>query len=298
MKQKKKLAGILFVISSLATGMTSCSIDSDNTLCSYNNRIENEYTFINDASQIQTVRDYLFDAKGVLLQVTNRSNEKLHYYESNLNHGSYTLISWANTNTKSTTNQEVIGKTKLDEMFLSMQTSIPNSIYQECSERLYYGKLQFDIPQTGTYRSKLQMQRAYASLQIQIKWADSQQIPKGNDQFNIRLRQIRGRYAFVQPFTSTNQADEINCQTKATMNEAGEIEGELITYRYSDTTQPLLRLYQGDTPITSEIDMTQLFAKLEVDMNRELRQEYQSVLEINGSRVTIVLNQTKEPARK
>lgn len=271
--------------------LSGCDIDSGaNRVCSYNVRIENSYVFPEDGGRLQTVRDYLFDSKGILRNVSDRSKDALQYKEIKLTEGDYTLVSWANMGKASRTNLEVVGETCLADMLLMIDDPSKYPGYSQNSEKLYFGTQQFSVKQAGITYSTLLMRRTYASLRLSAVWIQPEQRPGNNDNFNFRLSHVRSEYPFANPFslTSLKYADYM---APATMNEAGEIVGELVSYRYSNKTRQLIRLYDGEKPLTEEIDLTPLFEKLNLDLDTVAKQEYIGTFEINGNKTLIILNE-------
>lgn len=270
---------------------SGCDIDSDtNKVCTYNARIENEYVFSEDAGRIQNVRDYLFDSDGVLRDVSDRNKDALQYREIQLGEGDYTLVSWANMGKSSQTNAEVVGETRLPDMLLLLNAPSTYTGYNQNSEKLYFGTQQFRVEPIGVSHSTLLMRRAYASLRMTVKWTQVEQMPENRESFNLRLIHVYNEYVFGNPFSLT-ELKSTNFVAPAKINEAGEVEGEVVSYRYSNKTRQLLRLYNGDIPITEELDLTPLFVKLNIDLNTTLRQDYRGSIELNGNKISIILNE-------
>lgn len=271
--------------------LSGCDIDSGtNKICTYNARIENEYVFPEDVGRIQSVRDYLFDSNGILRDVSDRNKDALQHREIQLGEGDYTLVSWANMGKASQANAEVVGETRLEEMFLSVDAPSKYAGYSQNSEKLYFGTLKFRVEQTGVSHCMLLMRRAYASLKMTIKWAQTEQIPEHRENFNLRLLRVHSKYVFGDPFSLT-ELENTNFATPMKINEAGELEGELVSYRYSNKTRQLLRLYNGDTPVTGELDLTPLFEKLNINLDATFRQDYKGSIELNGNKISIILNE-------
>lgn len=273
--------------------LAGCDIDSETNVCKYNAQIVNNYLFVEDDRCIHRVSDYLFDSGGVLVQTSDRNKNSLHQCEFNLKEGDYTLVSWANIGRVSVVTPEVVGKTRLQEMLISVDATSKYSGYNQNSEKLYFGVLKFSVDQAGITHTSLLMRRAYASLKMTVKWAQVDEIPVNRDALNIRLRQIRGNYPLGNPFSLTD-IKNVNYAVPATMNDQGEIEGELVSYRYTHKVQQLFQLYNGDVPITGEIDLTPLFEKLNLNMDMALRQNFKGSTEINGNKVLIILNEELE----
>lgn len=271
--------------------LSGCDIDSGtNKICTYNVRIENEYVFPEDAGRIQSVRDYLFDSNGILRDVSDRNKDALQHREIQLGEGDYTLVSWANMGKASQANAEIVGETRLADMFLSVDAPSKYAGYSQNSEKLYFGTLKFRVEQTGVSHCTLLMRRAYASLKMTIKWAQTEQIPEHRENFNLRLLRVHSKYVFGDPFSLT-ELENTNFAVPMKTNEAGELEGELVSYRYSNKTRQLLRLYNGDTPVTGELDLTPLFEKLTINLDTAFRQDYKGSIELNGNKISIILNE-------
>ena len=271
--------------------LSGCEIDSgNNKVCTYNVRIENSYIFPEDGGRIQNIRDYLFDSEGILRDISDRNKDALQYKEIDLDEGDYTLVSWANLGKASQTNREVVGETHLSDMTLSVNAPSLYAGYSRNCEKLYFGTLKFSVGQTGITYSTLLMKRAYASLKMSVKWTLEEQQPENQDNFSLRLANVCSEYVFGNPFSLTN-SENTAYATPATMNEAGEIAGELVSYRYSNKTRQLLRLYNGNIPVTGELDLTPLFEKLNLDLDAATRQDFKGSIEINGNKISIILNE-------
>ena len=63
----------------------------------------------------------------------------------------------------------------------------------------------------------------------------------------------------------------------AKMDITRSLHGEFVTHRYTNVSHPLFAVYAGDVQITREIDLLKYFQTKQIDLDKNLRQEFNIV---------------------
>ena len=79
-------------------------------------------------------------------------------------------------------------------------------------------------------------------------------------------------------------------QTRAAMNYNDELTGELVTYRLTSGSHPLLSIYRGNERIMKEIDLQLFFRKLPVSLDENTEQEFDLLVTIGRTIVVTQMN--------
>lgn len=286
---------------------TSCTFDFDEPgACPYNVRLNYRYAGKPDAGQlsmyVDNIRQFLFDADGVLVDVRMRKGDSLEYWQGELAPGRYTLVAWGNTGTGS----DVVpppepGGTRLRELMMTSAARTPSGIYRNNTERLYYGYGTFEVPATGVSVNRtVYLTHCHAVLRITVRWKDGYYPVEGTGGYTLRLRGVPCEYGFPMgydiplavgdgAFTFPTIGSPVTWhRTRAAMNYNDELTGELVTYRLTSGSHPLLSIYQGDRRIMKEIDLQLFFRKLPVSLDENTEQEFDLLVTIGE---TIVVTQ-------
>ena len=182
-------------------------------------------------------------------------------------------------------------------------TGTSTSEYRPNTERLYYGYSTFEIPATGNSVNRtIYLTHCHAVLRITVHWEDGYYPAEGTGGYTFRLRGIPCEYGFPAgydiPLASGDGAftfpsigsPVIWHQAKAAMNYNDELTGELVTYRLTSGSHPLLSIYRGNERIMKEIDLQLFFRKLPVNLDENTEQEFDLLVTIGQKIVVTQLN--------
>lgn len=301
-----------------AIAANSCDIDAVLPDCDYNARLEYWYVFTGADNEIpdyvDTMDEYLFDADGILRQVKRLEGDSLLAHELVVPPGTYTLVSWGNIDGRSHIVPAVIGETRLEEIRLEHLSNPPvplrsrvehgNGIVYDNTEPLYYATDILEVPRTGIIRKKVNTTHAHALLRVTAKWVSN--VPRNTNDFVFTLRGIPEASGFdvaarvntsIFGDTSDNTTiynipridDTRLCDhhTSATMRPNRTVTGDLVTYRYTDRTELLFRIWAGDAPLIREVNLSEFFRAMSIPFTRNIRQEFAITLTIDGDNISV-----------
>lgn len=288
---------------------TSCTFDFDEPqVCPYNVRLNYRYAGRPDAEQlamyVDNIRQFLFDADGVLVNTWTLQGDSLEYWQGELSPGRYTLVSWGNWRYES----DIVpppqpGVTKIRELVMTSATGTPAGGYRTNTERLYYGYSTFEVPATGiSVNRTVYLTHCHAVLRITVHWEDGYYPAEGTGGYTLRMRGVPCEYGFPAgydiplatgdgAFTFPSIGSPVTWhQTRAAMNYNDELTGELVTYRLTSGSHPLLSIYRGDERIMKEIDLQLFFRKLPVSLDENTEQEFDLLVTIGRTIVVTQMN--------
>ena len=295
--------------------LSSCDIDAPLPDCDYNARLEYWYVFTGTRNEIpdyvETMNEYLFDADGILRQVRLLEGDSLLAHELTVSPGTYTLVSWGNLDGRSRIAPAVIGQTRLPEIRLEHNDSDFSPLergqgvcqYQENNEPLYYATDILEVPRSGIIRKRVNTTHAHALLRVTAKWL--RDIPANTKDFAFTLRGIPAAAGFdVAERVNTSvdnrtgeqwtyaipRMDETTLcdhRADASMRPNRTVTGDLITYRYTDNTRLLFRIWAGDRPLIREVNLTEFFRAMSIPFTRNIRQEFSIVITIDGDNISV-----------
>lgn len=312
---KQLLLHMLLLLLALAT---SCNIDGELRECPYNARLEYWYTGTGGANvlpdYVSSMQEFIFDKNEVLRQVNRRvGNKNVRYGEFTLPPGDYTLVSWANMmDTCSRVNEAVIGRTHLADMRLSLDrpyrpATSPASASavsatgraageeggapppQGNAERLYYGFGSFSVAAMGVSRQRIDMLHSHLRLNVRVKW--SGRPPANTNNFAMTLRGVPSGYTFAPGVMLKNtsyiipgiEPERVDHRIDVQMEITGSTTGEFVTYRLTNDCHPLFCLYAGDKAMIREIDLSKFFRTMQINLDENLRQDFDLVVEVDAS---------------
>ena len=295
--------------------LSSCDIDAPLPDCDYNARLEYWYVFTGTRNEIpdyvDTMNEYLFDANGILRQVRLLEGDSLLAHELTVPPGTYTLVSWGNLDGRSRIAPAIIGQTRLPENRLEHNDSDFSPLesgqgvcqYQENNEPLYYASDILVVPHSGIIRKRINTTHAHALLRVTAKWL--RDVPANTKDFAFTLRGIpaaagfdvaervntsvdnrtgeQGTYA-IPRMDETPLCDH---RADASMRPNRTVTGDLITYRYTDNTRLLFRIWAGDRPLIREVNLTEFFRAMSIPFTRNIRQEFSIVITIDGDNISV-----------
>ena len=327
LRRPRSVFGFVTVLCAIIPGLlamglaTSCALDGELDECPYNVRLEYWYTGSGTVNvlpdYVSRMREFVYDEHGVLCLVSERSGRKAVLYgEFTLPPGKYTLVNWANLDTASHIPPFEVGKTTLDDMKLYLdnpysQTKSTAS-WQKSSEKLYYGYTTFSVRDRGVSRQRVDMVHSHCKLNILVKWKG--RAPANTRNFVMTLKDIPSSYQFRpgseikgSPHSYYDETDEtvtrsgvfyyipgkadaptVHHRIDVKMEITGSVSGEFVTYRLTNDTHPVFCLYAGDSPVIKEIDLWKYFRTMQIDLDNNLRQEFDLVVEVDPSGGIIV----------
>lgn len=319
---------VLLNIFSCFIFLTSCEIDDCTMECKYNVQINYRYTKQGTYSNgihlgyIYKISEYIFDSQDVLYTVNSlpatTSYDKKFVSEQDLPAGKYTVISWANIENISNTNEVEIGVTTKDEMMLFLDNPYTEDGMKKYgnTERLYYSYRTFMVPESGICKVYSDMMHAHCIMSFTVKWKSDP--PPNTGDFYILYKDIPSTYSFMPDVIfkdgywdmhdtrydeySVNGKSEIYHvpdvdskkntvihHTNVKMNIDKRIETRIITYRLKNTSHPLLSMYSGEKQIMKEVDLERFFKFMEIEFDKNFEQEFNILVEIDEDKVTLSL---------
>ena len=292
----------------------ACDIDGDLAECPYNARLEYWYTGTGQANvlpdYVYRMHEFVFDSVGVLCHKREISGRKGIAAELSLPPGRYTLVAWGNIDTCSRTGKTEIGKTRLEDLRLyadrPYKSTRASASLQAPAEKLYYGHAGFRIADRGVSRGRVDMVHAHFKLDVTVKWKG--RAPTDTGDFYMTLGGIYPEYQFLPKFEvkgspySTYSADNGGAMTRsgiwyyipgrpkdcspvtykvaARMSVAQTAGAQFVTYRLTSADHPVLQLFGGGEPLIREIDLEKYFRTMQIDLDKNLRQEFSLVVEV------------------
>ena len=310
--------GILLLV---AIATNSCDLDAELPDCDYTARLEYWYVFTGTANElpdyVDTMDEYLFDASGILRQVEQLAGDSLLAHELVVPPGTYTLVSWGNLDGRSRIVPAIIGQTTLNEIRLEHNDIASESTLSPLergqgvcqsypnTEPLYYATDILEVPRSGIIRKRVNTTHAHALLRVTAKWL--RDVPPNTDDFFFTLRGIPAAAGFdiadrvntalpgyaassgtlynIPRMDDTRLCDHY---TKASMRPNRTVTGDLVTYRYTDNTELLFRIWSGDRPLIREVNLSEFFREMSIPFSRNIRQEFSITLQIDGDKISVL----------
>lgn len=297
--------------------LSACDIDAPLPDCDYNARLEYWYVFTGTDNEIpdyvDTMNEYLFDADGILRQVRLLEGDSLLAHELTVAPGTYTLVSWGNLDGRSHIVPAIIGQTRLSEIRLEhaptvetyRRASLLRGIMYPNTEPLYYATDILEVPRSGIVRKRVNTTHAHALLRVTAKWLSN--TPPNTDDFVFTLRgipaaagfDVADRVSTSLPGYSTSGSTVYNiprmdesalCDhfVEATMRPNRTVTGDLLTYRYTDNTRLLFRIWAGNRPLIREVNLSEFFREMSIPFSRNIRQEFAITLQIDGDNISVL----------
>lgn len=273
---------------------------------------------------IYDIEEYIFDANGLpvttnILTVSSHLNE--YVSKLDLPEGKYTVVAWGNKASQSRV--EGLSGGSPDDRRLLLDAPATgtdgNPAEQDNSERLFYGYRSFSVEKDGVSNVSVDMSHSHCALDITVRWKKRPELD--TDMMRFRLRQIPSGYGFLPGFVcrsgvmsdypgqekETYPTDDSQVQQYIpVVHSSGEalanhrldvriptvgtrVNGQFITYRYRDDSHPLLSLYAGETLVMREIDLYRFFREMNIEFDRNMRQEFRILVEIDGDKITVGL---------
>lgn len=311
----------------LLLGLVSCDIDGDLAECPYNTRLEYWYTGTGQANvlpdYVYRMDEFVFDSLGVLCHRREVTSKKGVAAELDLPPGRYTLVAWGNTDSVSRVSEAKIGETRLEDIMLYADHPFGGTgtraaaagTVQASTEPLYYGYAVFRIAGRGVSRGRVDMVHAHLKLDVTVKWKG--RAPTDTGDMYMTLSGVYPEYCFEPGFElkgspySAYAADEgsggptrsgvwyyipgrpegcepVTYKVAANMDITRTVSVRFVTYRLASDDHPVLQLFGGGGPLIRAIDLEKYFRTMQVDLDRNLRQEFSLVVEVDASGGIIV----------
>ena len=185
------------------------------------------------------------------------------------------------------------------------------------TEKLYYGYADFRIAERGVSRGRVDMVHAHLKLDVTVKWKG--RAPADTGDWYMTLAGIYPEYRFQPEFEvkgsaySTYASDDgsggltrsgvwyyipgrpagclpATCKVAAKMDITRTVSVQFVTYRLASADHPVLQLYGGGVPLLREIDLEKYFRTMQIDLDRNLRQEFSLVVEVDADGGIIVMS--------
>lgn len=291
---------------------TSCTFDFDEPgVCPYNVRLNYRYAGRPDVGQLSVyvdhIRQFLFNEDGVLISTHLLKGDSLEHWQGELAPGRYTIVAWGNWGNES----DIVpapqqGEAHIRDLIMTSAARTPAGTYRGNTERLYYGYFTFEVPATGTSVNRIvYLTHCHIALRITVRWEDGYFPAPGAGAYTFRLRGVPSEYGFPAgydiPLPSGDGAftfPTIGTPTtwhraKAAMNYNDELTGELVAYRLTSGSHPLLSIYRGDERIMKEIDLQLFFRKLPVSLDENTEQEFDLLVTI-GEKIVVAQANTSD----
>lgn len=276
---------------------------------------------------IHTIDEYIFDEKNILLQHNNFGVDRCRpglFSEISLPPGRYSVIAIGNKDERSVINEAVPGVTRREDMLLTLE-NCEQTVWNEkhvsgASERLYHAYMSFTVKEQGISRIRVDMVDSYLRLKFRVKWKNGGRPARDKDYYAL-LEGIPSQYSLMPEYIYP--AGSFECKTyeysiydkypsdcmvvihhipqtcynnnnilihgyNTNVNVDNEMWGEFISYRIQNSTQVLLSVYTVDGElIVKKIDLQAYFRWYGIDLNSELKQDYELDIFIDGDKIVI-----------
>ena len=193
--------------------------------------------------------------------------------------------------------EPVEGSSLLRELTLSsVMEGVPTG-YRGNTERLYFASARLEVPEGRSVSKVIYLTHCHLDLHITVRWIGEK--APGCRSFSLRLRGVPAEYSFTVgqeiPLAGVDGAFTIPRigsgrtwhETRAGRNYNDEVTGELVTYRLTSGTHPLLSLYGDGEQILKEIDLERFFRKLPVGLDENTEQEFNLLLTVDGTKIVV-----------
>lgn len=291
----------------------ACDIDDELPECNYNARIDFFYTLDGSANvlplYIHRMTDYVFDADSTLIEIHTRERQAAQTYQGlQLPPGRYSVVSWGNAKDATTVMPSQIGVTRLDEMRLYLDnpaaaTRQGNADTQGNADKLYYGRCDIQVKPQGISRARVDLTHSHCRLGITVKWRRG--APLDTQNFHMELRDVAGTYRFTakqeipNPYRPAGYAPgfyaipeqggaRVTHWLNTEMSITRAVKGEFVTLRLTSNDHPTFCLYAADKALIKEIDLHKYFTTMQINLDRNLRQEFDLLMEVQPDGTVIV----------
>lgn len=306
-KGMKMLPAFLWVrYAFIIVACNSCAFDSELCICPYSTRLE--YWYAGNSSEnvlplyVNNMQQYLFDAEGRLLDTQMLRGDSLTQWDAKLPPGNYTVVVWGNIENSDVETDGALteGKHRLSELTLSaIKEGVPPG-FRGNTGRLYYGTASFTVEEGKVSGTRVYLAHAHAALSVTVRWMVDEERPPADGNYRMQLKNIPALYNFIKgweaelpsgdgvfaiPAISNNTLTRH--ETKAVMTYDEEVVGEFVTFRYTGNTHQLWSLWRNDRQIVKELDLYNFFSTLPMDMDLNIKQEFDILVTIYKDKITV-----------
>jgi hypothetical protein len=246
---------------------------------------------------VSHIIQYIFDENERLVAVDTVRPDDAGKFVSwrQLAPGRYTVSGWGNVNGASRVKEAVAGR----EMELYLDNETGDGMQGE-SERLFYGYREFTVEEQGQSKVYVDMTHAHCVLTFTVRWKNAAMTPAATGDFNLLLRDVPSRYGFFPGYSARNGAvinyiPMVHDREGLVTHRAGAsmksktLQGEIVTYRLSSESHPVLTIRGGERVLEREIDLHEFFTGQGIRLDEVPRQEYRISIEIGSDRVVAFL---------
>lgn len=293
--RSRRLSSLLLLLALLS----GCDFDDVLPECDYNARIDFFYT-LNDGGanvlpqHVSQITDYVFNAANTLIEIHQRKRQQeLAYAGLQLAPGQYSLVSWGNAKDATTVVPAQIGVTRLDEMMLYLDHlaatarpvgDAPLAIHAN-ADKLYYGACSLEVKPRGVSHARIDMAHSHCRLGITVKWKRG--APPDTQTYHMELRNIAGAYRFGSGKHEPGST-RVNHRLNTEMGITRSVRGEFVTLRLATADHPIFCLYADGKAVIKEIDLHKFFTTMQINLDRNTRQEFDLVMEVHPDGAVIV----------
>ncbi|MDL2208896.1 FimB/Mfa2 family fimbrial subunit, partial [Parabacteroides sp. OttesenSCG-928-O15] len=303
MKRVKYIGVFIWVIGLLWLLPTSCTIDTEVPVCSYNVQLEYWYTreWTREENMVSNyiyrITEYIFDENDILYQIgglPGHAGKGAYVSTMTLPEGHYTVVAWGNLSRLDNDWEPQVGITTLREARIRLASPYRSEQPGWTSrtdaedpniEPLYYGYQTFSVKGDKAQTIRIGMTHAHLLLEVVVKWAKN--APVNTRDFNLRLRDVPAVYGFLPGYTEPRSTTSDNpvvhhvpevleerfkksYRLETKMDIARSLKGEFITNRLTNDSHPLLGVYASETLLTKEIDLEKYFRTMQFGLSRNL----------------------------
>lgn len=283
----------LLIFGLLATLLTSCSLDDDRDECCYQVRLHFHETvdgvdmFPED---IKSMRHLLFDSEGRFIDWIGSTQKNSQDVDvSGLNNGSYTVITVANATDKTFfEDYDYISTFRLyhQDQFTRTRDGEKTIEYANTDE-LYWRKVEFTIDGTPQVID-CPLSNIHCHLHVRAEWKG---VPQQSGLWTMRLYNVHTEYQAGE--TGLVIKDRLfpveteRCGTHRIEADTFnfELDGEFITFRWTNDEQPMLQIWCDEEPVTPLMDLEKAFQEWGWYPDRAQIQEYwiELLIDYDGS---------------
>lgn len=276
----------LLILGLLATLLTGCSLDDDRDECCYDAILYFHET-VNGVDQfkrdISSLRHFVYDTNdNFYSEVESDSGDLQRLMLNGLPEGEYTVITIANASDEHT--QIVEGRT-IEELKVLMAGKQADDSYAN-ADQLFWNMQKLRIVKNEQRTILCALSNIHCHLHVYVKWRS---LPHYVGNFTMRLYDVPADYLAGSYYTMTrNSVYYFPVETKRLVEHSKEVspynfelDGELITHRWSDESIPALQIFNGSESVTGLIPLERAFSEWMWYPSRQPIQDYSIKVEID-----------------
>lgn len=299
----------------LSAAITSCSL-IDEGACriqyidyQYRNNIGQ-----NASHQISKMTDFIFSKDSLLYRVDdNIMNGQRLKRPINLPDGEWIVITYGNLDMdEGSSVKYTIGRTRLSEMTLRVKrpSSYSGAYASETdgpkdrigdSDLLYFGKVNIKVKDRAVdQKTTVEMSNVHIWMHATVQWKQSPPSPAEEKALHVRLEYVPVEQSFL---TDTKRDEQYNIsfltprttpETVSHVVQLMKVGGTSNQFafnayglRWQKDQAPILRLYNGNVPLTKPLPLNRYFDDQRIDLSNARQQFFDLLIQIDGETVTI-----------